>query len=153
DHDWLLGLALDDDRAVEAEDRIVLFRLSCRLVKSIDNDRARERDFRTRELEQLLSNDLSRKKPLRLIGEKIDWIESLALRQSIDDGRLEPIDIVASRRRNWDNLRKHPRFAVLVDDWQELGFPDEIDLVENQEHGNACVLHQIQHEPIAFARS
>src|SRR5437870_3764997 len=65
DHDRLLRLAIDDDRAVEAQETA----RRLRLLKSVDDHRARERNLGMREAEDLLANDFSGEKALGLIGE------------------------------------------------------------------------------------
>ena len=86
-HDRLLRLAIDEDRAVQAEQRI----RGCRFFEPIDHDRARKWDFRPRELQQFLAHDLRREEPLRLIGQVVERIQRLPLGQPVDDRALETV--------------------------------------------------------------
>ena len=65
-----------------------------------------------RELQQLLADDLGREEPLRLVGQVVRRIQRLAFGQPVDDRALEPIDVVAGRRRDRDDLGKLPQLAV-----------------------------------------
>src|SRR4029079_19612956 len=94
DDDRLLRLAIDDDRAVQPQNRL----RPRRLLEAGDDQRARERELGVRELEQFLPHDLGGKEALRLIGEVILRVEPFAFRQPIDDRQFQPVYIVAGRR-------------------------------------------------------
>src|SRR5947208_17089040 len=111
-HDRLLRLAIDEDRAVQAQERTG----GGRLFEPIDRDRARKRDFRPRELQQLLTYDLRCEEPLRLTGQVVERVQRLTLRQPIDDGALEPVDVVAGDSRDRHDFRVLRLFAVPLDD-------------------------------------
>src|SRR2546428_9608032 len=68
DHDRLLRLAINDDRAVEAQDSLAALH---RLLEAIDDHGARERNLSVRELQQLLADDLGGEEALGLIGQVV----------------------------------------------------------------------------------
>ena len=104
------------------------------------------------ELQQLLADDFGGKKTLGLVRQVVGWIERLARREPIDDGALEPIDVVAGRRRDRHDFRKAPELAVQLHDRQQLRLLDEVDLVQDQQERRTSVLHQVEHEAVALPR-
>ena len=68
DHDRLLRLAVDHDRAVQPQDA---GSAPLRLLEPVDDDGARERNLGVRELQQLFADDLGGEEPLRLVGQVV----------------------------------------------------------------------------------
>src|SRR3984893_4698469 len=151
DHDRLLRLAVDDDRAIQPEDGLRGIGPLGNLLEAIDDDRARKRDLGVRELEQLFPDDLGREEPLGLIGQEVLRIQPVAVGEPMDEAAFQPVDVVPRRRRDRHDLGELRHPGVLVDHRQQPGFPDQIDLVENQEEDRKRALRKIDHVLVALA--
>src|SRR6267154_3757253 len=133
DDDRLLRLALDDNRAVEAQEAAWRFRF----LEPVDDNRARKWNLGVREAEDLLAHDFGGEKTLGLIGQVLGRIPRLALGQLIDDCPLETVHVVPGRGRHRDDLREVRQLRIAIHDRQELRFPEQVDLVQNEKRRGA----------------
>ena len=105
----------------------------------VDDDRGRERQLVARVMQDLLAQGLRHEHALRLICEVVIGIEGGPLRHLLEEEsfkRSTPSPVAADTGTMSVNSR---HFAQLLDDRQQPGLRDEVDLVQREDdRDRAC---------------
>ena len=129
DHDGLLRLALDDNRAVEPQHAV----RAQGLLEEIDDDGARERQLGVREGQQLLADDLGRHEALGPVRQVVGRVNRLPFRQPFDQRPLQTVDVVAGGGRHRNDLGETVSLGKRINERQQPRLLDQVDLVQDEE--------------------
>jgi hypothetical protein len=144
DEDLLLPVALDDHRGVDAD------KLG-QLLVLVDKDGGGEGQLLAGVLEHLLADALGRQEPLGVDGHELRVVDRLARRQQLPQRRQHPLDAVAGRRADGDDLVEGAAIGVGGDPRQQRGLGDQVDLVEDDDLARRRLADPLAHEGVAGA--
>src|SRR4029453_4125657 len=117
DQDALLVVALDQDRAVDPHQALLL-------LEGLDHDARDVRDLLARVMQDPLAHHLGHEEALGQVGQEVLGIEPLALAELRDEHLLEAIDVVAVLCRDRHDVVERPHAAPGLERGKDLRLRD-----------------------------
>ena len=122
-----MGITLADDRCVNVNDI-----LSLSALHLVDINGNSMRNLIIERMQCLLTDDLRNNSALRLVGDRILIIELRSIRQIFENHVNDRVQILCTKCRSRDNLRKIIHFAVCVNIFHDFFTVYGIHFIDDQ---------------------